>query len=53
MTNDSHLNVWYGKLLIGKLWRDKIGMIGFRYEESWMNDGRLVFAVSFGIKTPK
>lgn len=43
VTNDNYLNVWYGKALVGKLWRDAVGMIGFRYENSWVNDG---FAIS-------
>lgn len=43
MTNDNYLNVWYDKVLVGKLWRDTVGMIGFRYEKSWLNNG---FAIS-------
>lgn len=42
-SNDDVLNVWYGEDLIGKLWRDPIGRIGFQYHKAWQQKG---FALS-------
>ncbi|MFI4937882.1 MAG: type II toxin-antitoxin system HipA family toxin [Candidatus Berkiellales bacterium] len=42
MTNDS-LNVWYEKKLVGKIWQDLTGLMGFVYENSWVEEG---FAIS-------
>lgn len=38
MTNDDILNVWYERILVGKLWRDESGKMGFRYDENWLNN---------------
>jgi HipA-like protein len=38
------LNVWFEDRLVGYLWRNPIGAIGFRYEPEWINTGG--FAVS-------
>lgn len=35
--NDS-LNVWYEDQLVGYLWRNQQGFIGFRYDEEWLNN---------------
>jgi serine/threonine-protein kinase HipA len=43
MINQNYLNVWYGKELVGKLWQNLAGIIGFRYEKSWIDNG---FAIS-------
>jgi len=43
MTNTDVLNVWYAKVLVGELFRDVAGNIGFRYEKQWLKDG---FAIS-------
>jgi serine/threonine-protein kinase HipA len=43
MTNENYLNVWYNKKLVGKIMRNSVGMIGFRYEKDWINNG---FAIS-------
>lgn len=33
------LHVWYGKELVGSLWQNLSGLIGFRYEKNWISDG--------------
>jgi serine/threonine-protein kinase HipA len=38
------LNVWSDQRLVGYLWRNTQGLIGFRYEEEWLAQGG--FAVS-------
>jgi len=43
MNNADLLNVWYEDRTVGQLWRDDVGNIGFKYEESWVNKG---FAIS-------
>lgn len=38
------LSVWYEQRLVGELWRDPLGGIGFRYDPAWIRSGG--FAVS-------
>ena len=40
---DAH-NVWFEDRLVGYLWRNSVGAIGFRYEPDWIESGG--FAVS-------
>jgi serine/threonine-protein kinase HipA len=44
MIDPDGLNVWNGRTLVGYLWRDAQERMGFRYDESWLNQGG--FAVS-------
>jgi serine/threonine-protein kinase HipA len=39
MVNEDVLNVWYQGKLVGILWRNAAGIIGFRYEQTWVNNG--------------
>ena len=39
MTGADWLNVWYENRLVGNLWRNPAGAIGFRYETSWVDSG--------------
>jgi serine/threonine-protein kinase HipA len=43
MTNDDVLKVWCSGVLVGRLWRNTAGIIGFQYEASWIDKG---FAIS-------
>ena len=44
MPDRDGLNVWCGERLVGYLWRDPVGRMGFRYSETWLaQDG---FAIS-------
>ena len=38
------LNVWNGQRLVGRLWRNAQGLIGFRYNREWLTQGG--FAIS-------
>lgn len=42
MTNN-FLNVWYNKTLVGMLWANDKGILGFKYDEAWLTNG---FAIS-------
>ena len=44
MTDPDALNVWNNQLLVGHLWRNATGTIGFRYDPQWIAQGG--FAVS-------
>ncbi|MEJ2446134.1 MAG: type II toxin-antitoxin system HipA family toxin [Exilibacterium sp.] len=44
MLDPDGLNVWSDQQLVGYLWRNTQGQIGFRYEEDWLTQGG--FAVS-------
>ncbi|MEE9492682.1 MAG: HipA N-terminal domain-containing protein [Gammaproteobacteria bacterium] len=44
MIDPDALNVWFEGHLVGYLWRNPVGNIGFRYESSWISTGG--FAVS-------
>jgi len=39
MINKEYLYVWYEEKLVGKLWEDTTGKIGFEYEKSWIENG--------------
>lgn len=44
MLDPDGLNVWSDQQLVGYLWRNTQGLIGFRYEEKWLTQGE--FAIS-------
>ena len=35
MSDSDRLNVWHEQRLVGELWRNQIGAIGFRYAPEW------------------
>lgn len=41
MLDTDGLNVWYEQRLVGYLWRDARGLIGFRYAAEWLAQGGL------------
>lgn len=43
MSDPDSLNVWHEQRLVGQLWRNTTGAIGFRYDHEWITGG---FAVS-------
>ncbi|MBE0508972.1 MAG: type II toxin-antitoxin system HipA family toxin [Marinospirillum sp.] len=45
MIDPDGLNVWSGQQLVGYLWRNTQGQLGFRYHEQWLQQGG--FAISF------
>jgi len=44
MIDPDALNVWFENRLVGHLWRNPAGVIGFRYEPKWIHSGG--FAIS-------
>lgn len=44
MLDPDGLNVWNDQRLVGYLWRNTQGLIGFRYEKEWLTQGG--FAIS-------
>jgi serine/threonine-protein kinase HipA len=44
MIDPDALNVWFEDLLVGYLWRNSVGTIGFRYEPDWIDTSG--FAIS-------
>lgn len=44
MLDPDGLNIWSDQRLVGYLWRNTQGLIGFRYDDSWLTQGG--FAVS-------
>jgi serine/threonine-protein kinase HipA len=44
VTDADTLNVWNENRLVGSLWRNQVGYIGFRYDSNWIESGG--FAVS-------
>ncbi len=47
MINPDALNVWSEQRLVGYLWRNPVGAIGFRYEAEWINNAG--FAISWSL----
>ena len=47
MLDPDGLNVWSDQRLVGYLWRNTQGLIGFRYEEEWLAQGE--FAISHAL----
>ncbi|MCA1803809.1 MAG: HipA N-terminal domain-containing protein [Xanthomonadaceae bacterium] len=43
MSDPGRLNLWHEQRLVGWLWRNPVGAIGFTYHPDWLADG---FAVS-------
>ncbi|MFZ0256092.1 MAG: type II toxin-antitoxin system HipA family toxin [Gammaproteobacteria bacterium] len=44
MSDPDSLNLWHEQRLVGQLWRNPVGAIGFRYDPAWITGGG--FAVS-------
>ncbi|MHB8454034.1 MAG: HipA domain-containing protein [Acidiferrobacterales bacterium] len=44
MSDSDTLNIWHEQRLVGRLWRNPVGVIGFRYDPEWIAGGG--FAVS-------
>ena len=40
MNDPDALNVWFDDRLVGYLWRNPVGAIGFRYEPDWIKTGQ-------------
>lgn len=47
MSDPDLLNVWYEQRLVGQLWRNATGILGFRYDPAWAPNGG--FAISHSL----
>ena len=50
MPDPDGLNVWSDQRLIGHLWRNTQGLIGFRYEEEWLAQGEYALSRSLPLQ---
>lgn len=39
MSNPDILNVWYENILVGEIWLDPSGLMGFKYDQNWLEKG--------------
>ncbi len=39
MTPEDTLNVWNEGRLVGRLWRQRVGLMGFAYDSTWVDEG--------------
>ncbi len=53
MDNLDCLNVWQGKRLVGLLWRDLKGQIGFRYGHEWLTTDGFPISLSLPLQLPE
>jgi serine/threonine-protein kinase HipA len=44
MIDPDSLNVWYEDKLVGFLWRNATGAIGFGYSREWLDDGNFIIS---------
>jgi len=44
------LNVWCGQRLVGFLWRNSLGHIGFRYDAQWLDTGEFPISQSLPLQ---
>ena len=51
MIDPDALNVWFEDRLVGYLWRNPIGAIGFRYEPGWIRTGGLAISRTLPLAT--
>ena len=45
MIDPDALNIWSDQSLVGYLWRNPLGYMGFRYDDQWLEQGG--FAISY------
>ncbi len=50
MDNLDGLNVWCEQKLVGFLWRNSLGNIGFRYDTEWLNSGEFPISQSLPLQ---
>ncbi len=51
MSQPDELEVWYGHRQVGTLWRNPVGLMGFRYHPEWI-ETRLCAYVEADIGLP-
>ena len=53
MPDSDSLYVWIDQRLVGRLWQNAVGMIGFQYDEAWMSSGGFVLSQSLPLQVSK
>ncbi|VAW78874.1 Toxin HigB / Protein kinase domain of HipA [hydrothermal vent metagenome] len=51
MIDPDALNVWFEDRLVGHLWRNPVGAIGFRYESNWISAGGFTISRTLPLTT--
>ena len=51
MIDPDALNVWFDDRLVGYLWRNPVGAIGFRYEPDWIDNNGFAISLSLPLIT--
>ena len=51
MIDPDALNVWFDDRLVGYLWRNPVGAIGFRYEPDWINNNGFAISLTLPLAT--
>ncbi len=51
MIDPDALNVWFDDRLVGYLWRNPVGAIGFRYEPDWINNNGFAISLTLPLTT--
>ncbi len=51
MSDSDALNVWSNRRLVGQIWRNSIGQIGFRYDQAWLSEGGFPLSISLPLGT--
>jgi len=51
MIDPDALNVWFDDRLVGCLWRNPVGAIGFRYEPDWINNNGFAISLTLPLTT--
>ncbi len=51
MIDPDALNVWFDDCLVGYLWRNPVGAIGFRYEPDWINNNGFAISLTLPLTT--
>ncbi len=51
MIDPDALNIWFDDSLVGYLWRNPVGAIGFRYEPDWINNNGFAISLTLPLTT--
>ena len=52
MLDPEGLNVWSDQRLVGYLWRNTQGLIGFRYDDNWLAQGGFAISHTLPLRQP-
>ena len=52
MIDPDNLNVWFGDRLLGYLWRNALGQIGFQYDSQWLSSDGIAISRQLPLQLP-